>query len=41
LDLLVSPEASNLSTFDLAGLLKTVLAQFRINRDGAHGTGQV
>ena len=38
MDFLVSPEASNPSTFDRAGLLKTVLIQFRINRDGAHGT---
>jgi uncharacterized protein len=37
-DLLVSPSLSDPSIFDRAGLLKAILAQFRINRDGAHGT---
>jgi len=38
LDLLAELTVSDPSPFDRAGLLKAVLAQFRINRDGAHGT---
>ena len=38
MDLLAEPSVSDSSPFDRAGLLKAVLAQFRINRDGAHGT---
>lgn len=40
MDILVSPSpsASDSPAFDRPGLLKAVLAQFRINRDGAHGT---
>lgn len=38
MDLPVSSAVSDPSAFDRAGLLKAVLAQFRINRDGAHGT---
>ena len=38
MDLLAEPSVSDFSPFDRAGLLKAVLAQFRINRDGAHGT---
>lgn len=38
MDFLAEPTVPDPSPFDRAGLLKAVLAQFRINRDGAHGT---
>ena len=38
LDVIAGQEHEDLPLFDRSGLLKTVLAQFRINRHGAHGT---